>query len=123
MPRCRAPTRSTPTDRARFDYDPIKLRDPRTESVETIIDMIAATGKHPSTIIVLESSAESAKGKSEQIEQLASLNFVARRENLVFLGPSGVGKTHLAIARGRSASIADHVYVGRHGSWGQRRSR
>ena len=26
-----------------------------------------------------------------QIEQLASLNFVARRENVVFLGPSGVG--------------------------------
>ena len=30
-----------------------------------------------------------------QIEQLASLAFVARKENAVFLGPSGVGKTHL----------------------------
>ncbi len=41
-----------------------------------------------------------------QIEQLASLNFVARRENLVFLGPSGVGKTHLAIAIGHKAASA-----------------
>ena len=41
-----------------------------------------------------------------QIEQLASLNFVARRENLVFLGPSGVGKTHLAIAIGHKAANA-----------------
>jgi len=33
-----------------------------------------------------------------QIQELASLSFIARQENLVLLGPSGVGKTHLAIA-------------------------
>ena len=41
-----------------------------------------------------------------QIEQLGSLSFVARRENVVFLGPSGVGKTHLAIALGHKAANA-----------------
>jgi DNA replication protein DnaC len=41
-----------------------------------------------------------------QIEQLASLAFVSRRENAVFLGPSGVGKTHLAIALGHKAANA-----------------
>jgi len=41
-----------------------------------------------------------------QIEQLGGLNFVARRENVVFLGPSGVGKTHLAIALGHKAASA-----------------
>ncbi len=41
-----------------------------------------------------------------QIEQLGGLNFVARRENIVFLGPSGVGKTHLAIALGHKAASA-----------------
>ena len=41
-----------------------------------------------------------------QIEQLASLAFVARKENAVFLGPSGVGKTHLAIALGHKAANA-----------------
>jgi DNA replication protein DnaC len=28
------------------------------------------------------------------------LSFIERAENIVFLGPSGAGKTHLAIARG-----------------------
>jgi hypothetical protein len=36
-----------------------------------------------------------------QIQELASLAFVERAQNVVFLGPSGVGKTHLAIALGQ----------------------
>ena len=35
-----------------------------------------------------------------QIEALASLSFIRRNENIVLLGPSGVGKTHVAIALG-----------------------
>jgi DNA replication protein DnaC len=42
----------------------------------------------------------------KQIEALASLAFVERKENLVLLGPSGVGKTHLAIALGYLATQA-----------------
>ena len=34
----------------------------------------------------------------EQLHDLASLVFIERTENIVLLGPSGVGKTHLAIA-------------------------
>jgi DNA replication protein DnaC len=40
----------------------------------------------------------------KQIMELASLAFVERGENLVLLGPSGVGKTHLAIALGYLAT-------------------
>jgi DNA replication protein DnaC len=40
----------------------------------------------------------------KQIMELASLAFVERSENVVFLGPSGVGKTHLAIALGYLAT-------------------
>ena len=39
-----------------------------------------------------------------QIQELASLDFVERAENLVLLGPSGTGKTHLAIAFGLLAT-------------------
>ena len=39
-----------------------------------------------------------------QILELASLGFVERAENIVMLGPSGVGKTHLAIALGHLAT-------------------
>jgi DNA replication protein DnaC len=35
-----------------------------------------------------------------QIKELATLSFVSRKENVIFLGPPGVGKTHLSIALG-----------------------
>jgi DNA replication protein DnaC len=35
-----------------------------------------------------------------KVLELSSLAFLERRENIVFLGPSGVGKSHLAIALG-----------------------
>lgn len=40
----------------------------------------------------------------QQIQELASLGFVERAENIVMLGPSGTGKTHLAIAFGLLAA-------------------
>lgn len=40
----------------------------------------------------------------QQIQELASLGFVERAENVVLLGPSGTGKTHLAIALGLLAA-------------------
>jgi DNA replication protein DnaC len=39
----------------------------------------------------------------KQLQGLLSLSFVERHENIVLLGPSGVGKTHLAIALGLAA--------------------
>ena len=41
-----------------------------------------------------------------QVQQLASLSFIERAENIVLLGPSGVGKTHIASALGYKAAQA-----------------
>lgn len=42
------------------------------------------------------------------IRELSGLGFVERAENVVLLGPPGVGKTHLAIALGVKAAEAGH---------------
>jgi len=40
----------------------------------------------------------------EQMQDFASLRFIEGNENIVFLGPSGVGKTHLATSIGIAAA-------------------
>ena len=51
----------------------------------------------------------------EQIDSLHELGFLERKENVVFLGPPGVGKTHLAISLAIAAAQAGRrVYYGTH---------
>ena len=51
--------------------------------------------------------------KREQIDSLHTLGFVERRENVVLLGPPGVGKTHLAISLAIAAAQSGRrVYYG-----------
>ncbi len=51
--------------------------------------------------------------KREQIESLGELSFLERRENVVLLGPPGVGKTHLAIGLAIAAAQSGRrVYYG-----------
>lgn len=44
--------------------------------------------------------------KEKEVIKLSSLNFIEQKENIIFLGPSGVGKTHLAVALGIKACNA-----------------
>src|SRR3954468_7365427 len=51
--------------------------------------------------------------KREQIDSLHELNFIERKENVVLLGPPGVGKTHLAISMAITAATRGRrVYYG-----------
>ena len=51
--------------------------------------------------------------KRDQIESLHELGFLERQENVVFLGPPGVGKTHLAISLAIAAAESGRrVYYG-----------
>ncbi|GAB1483261.1 IS21-like element helper ATPase IstB [Treponema sp.] len=40
-----------------------------------------------------------------QFGELSSLSFIARKENIIFLGPSGLGKTHLMLALAHKACL------------------
>ena len=51
--------------------------------------------------------------KREQLDSLHELGFLARKENVIFLGPPGVGKTHLAISLAIAAAQSGRrVYYG-----------
>jgi DNA replication protein DnaC len=44
-----------------------------------------------------------------RLEELATLSFIERKENVLFLGPSGVGKTHLMLALGHKACVSGYT--------------
>jgi DNA replication protein DnaC len=45
---------------------------------------------------------------SGRFEELKSLSFIERKENIVLLGPSGVGKTHLMLGLGHRACMTGY---------------
>lgn len=46
---------------------------------------------------------------ARQLAELSSLAFVERKENLILMGPSGLGKTHLMLALAHKACMSGHT--------------
>lgn len=69
--------------------------------------MKLATMPAVKTLEQLDWAAASGAPKA-QIQELAHLAFVEHAENVVLLGPSGVGKTHIALALAHRAVMAGH---------------
>jgi hopanoid biosynthesis associated RND transporter like protein HpnN len=54
----------------RFDFDPLNLKDPHTESVSTLFDLMSDPSTTPYTIDILEKSIADAQALAERIEKL-----------------------------------------------------
>lgn len=46
---------------------------------------------------------------TSQFKELSSLSFIERKENIVLLGPSGLGKTHLMLSLGHQACVSGYT--------------
>ena len=63
--------------------------------------MLVKLATFPSVKTLEEFDFKAAAGVPKaRLQELAGLAFIERRENVIFLGPSGTGKTHLAISLG-----------------------
>jgi len=63
-----------------FDSNPINLRDPNSESVSTIKELLSSQTDSPFALSTLAPSFEQAKNKAEQLEKLSTVH------NTIFLG-------------------------------------
>ncbi len=68
---------------ARFDLDPIKLRDPSTESVRTFRDLAATAGSSPYTIELLAPSLSDAYAMASELRNLPEVEKTVTATDLV----------------------------------------
>lgn len=83
------------------------LQAEQRERQERSRTMLTRTAGFPSIKTLEQYDFAFATGAPKQLlTELSTLTFVERAENVVMLGPSGVGKTHLAVALGYKATQA-----------------
>lgn len=71
------------TTRLRFDFDPIDLKDPQTESVSTLLDIMNDPEASSYTIDILRPSLEEAKALADKIEALPEVDHVVTLASFV----------------------------------------
>ncbi len=69
--------------RANFDFDPLNLKDPKTESVSTFFDLMENGGTGPYTITILAENLETAKELGNKIVELKEVDDTVSLYNLV----------------------------------------
>ena len=102
--------------------DPARRDETLIDSLQTLVDIEYTARKERSARTRLKLSGIPAMKTLEdfdtgwlkgglpeaRLNELKSLAFVERRENVIFLGPSGLGKTHLMLALGRHACMSGY---------------
>ncbi|AWT60161.1 MAG: Sulfolipid-1 exporter MmpL8 [Candidatus Moanabacter tarae] len=68
---------------ARFEFDPIRLRDPSTESASSLLEYIETSDRHPSSIIILGSDEEETRRISKAVKKLETVGKVISIDDLV----------------------------------------
>ena len=110
--------------RAAFDFDPMNLRDPDTESVATVLDLMADNRTNPYSVTVLANNLDEAKALAEKMKLLDLVDGTATLADYVpadqleklevistmalFLGPAfaAAGKTATPSPTDREAALA-----------------
>jgi len=67
----------------RFDFNPIDLRDQNTESVATLLDLMADPDTSPNTLDILESNTARASTLAERLRQLPEVSRVVTLQSFV----------------------------------------
>jgi uncharacterized protein len=66
-----------------FDFDPMNLRDPSTESVSTLIDLMADSRTNPYSITILSQSLEAAEALGQRLSKLPEVKETITLANFV----------------------------------------
>lgn len=77
----------------------IEYRDERASQIQVLVSAFP----YKKEIDDFDFDYQPSRNKQE-IMELNTLGFLERHENILFLGPSGVGKTHLAVSIGITAA-------------------
>jgi DNA replication protein DnaC len=103
--------------------DPVRKDETLTESLTAMVDIKYTARKERSARTRLKLSGMPAMKRLEdfdvnwlkgglsqgKLRDLSGLSFVDRKENILLLGPSGLGKTHLMLALGHHACMSGYM--------------